>query len=101
MLAPNTMPLRRLAQDEGINQATLAKWHAQARAKGQFLPDTHAVSEGWTSRHKRGTVIETVIAAVIETALGNAADLGDYCRRRGVCPEQLHVWHEACERANA
>ena len=99
------MPLRRLAQDEGINQATLAKWHAQARAKGQFLPDTHAVSEGWTSRHKRGTVIETVMAAVIETVTetspGNAADPGDYCRRRGVCPEQLHVRREACDRANA
>ena len=30
----------------------------------------------------------------------NAADLGEYCRRRGVCPEQLRVWREACERAN-
>jgi len=30
----------------------------------------------------------------------NAADLGEYCRRRGVYPEQLRVWREACERAN-
>ena len=30
----------------------------------------------------------------------NAADLGEYCRRRGVDPEQVHVWREACERAN-
>lgn len=30
----------------------------------------------------------------------NAADLGEYCRRRGVYPEQIGVWREACERAN-
>ena len=30
----------------------------------------------------------------------NEADLGGYCRRRGLYPEQLRVWREACERAN-
>ncbi len=92
MLPPNNMPLRRLSQEEGISQATLAKWRAEARAKGQLLPDANAGTEGWTSRDK--------LAAVIETAAMNAADLGEYCRRRGVYPEQLHVWREACERAN-
>ena len=64
----------------------------QARAKGRLLPDANAGPEGWTSRDK--------LAAVIETASMNAADLGEYCRRRGVFPEQLSVWREACERAN-
>ena len=92
MLPPNNMPLRRLSQEEGISQATLAKWRAEARANGQFLPDAHAGPQGWTSRDK--------LAAVIETAPMNAVDLGEYCRRRGVYPEQLRVWREACERAN-
>jgi transposase-like protein len=92
MLPPNNMPLRRLSQEEGISQATLAKWRAEARTKGQLLPDANAGPEGWTSRDK--------LAAVIETAPMNAADLGEYCRRRGVYPEQLRVWREACERAN-
>ncbi|KKM07572.1 hypothetical protein LCGC14_1732530, partial [marine sediment metagenome] len=30
----------------------------------------------------------------------NEADFGEYCRRRGIYPEQLRVWREACERAN-
>ena len=30
----------------------------------------------------------------------NEVDLGEYCRRRGIYPEQLRVWREACERAN-
>lgn len=92
MLPPNNMPLGQLAKEEGISEATLAKWRAEARAKGRLLPDANASPEGWTSRDK--------LAAVIETASMNAADLGEYCRRRGVYPEQLSVWREACERAN-
>lgn len=92
MLPPDNMALRRLSQAEGISQATLTKWRAEARAKGRFLPDAHAGPEGWTSRDK--------LAAVIETASMNEADLGEYCRRRGVYSEQLRVWREACERAN-
>ena len=92
MLPPNNVPLGQLAKEEGISQATLAKWRAEARAKGRLLPDANAGPEGWTSRDK--------LAAVIETASMNAADLGEYCRRRGVYLEQLSVWREACERAN-
>lgn len=92
MLPPNNVPLGQLAKEEGISEATLAKWRAEARAKGRLLPDANAGPEGWTSRDK--------LAAVIETASMNVADLGEYCRRRGVYPEQLSVWREACERAN-
>ena len=92
MLPPNNVPLGQLANEEGISEATLAKWRAEARAKGRLLPDANAGPEGWTSRDK--------LAAVIETASMNAADLGEYCRRRGVYLEQLSVWREACERAN-
>jgi hypothetical protein len=92
MLPPNNIPLSRLAGEEGISRATLAKWRAEARAKGRFLPDADAGPEGWTSRDK--------LAAVIETASLNEAELGEYCRVRGLYPEQLRVWREACERAN-
>lgn len=91
MLPPNNMPLRRLSQEEGISHETLAKWRAEARAEGQLLPDANAGPEGWTSRDK--------LAAIIETDSLNEADLGDHCRRRGIYPEQLRVWREACERA--
>ena len=92
MLPPNNMPLGRLAKEEGISVATLAKWRAEARARGQFLPDANAGPEGWTSDDK--------LAAVIETASLNEAELGEYCRRRGIYAEQLAVWREACARAN-
>jgi len=92
MLPPNNMPLSQLAKEEGISAATLAKWRAEARAKGQFLPDANAGPEGWRSEDK--------LAAVIETASLNEAEIGEYCRRRGIYPEQLAVWRDACKRAN-
>lgn len=92
MRPPNNVPLGRLSQEEGISRATLAKWRSEARSKGQFLPDANTGPEGWTSADK--------LAAVIETALMNEVDLGEYCRRRGIYPKQLRVWREACERAD-
>ncbi|MCC6008891.1 MAG: hypothetical protein JJU40_14620 [Rhodobacteraceae bacterium] len=37
---------------------------------------------------------------MIETAALNEAELSEYCRSRGLYPEQIRVWQEACERAN-
>jgi transposase-like protein len=37
MLPPNNLPVRQLSQEEGISEATLHKWRAQARGKGQLL----------------------------------------------------------------
>ena len=92
MLAPNNMALRRLSQEEGISEATLHKWRAEARGKGQLLPDADAGPAGWTSRDK--------FAAVLETAALNDADLAEYCRKRGVFAAQIKAWREACEQAN-
>jgi len=92
MLPPNNLPVRQLSQEEGISEATLHKWRASARGKGQLLPGSDAGPESWTSRDK--------FAAVLETAALNEADLAEYCRTRGVFPEQILAWRGACEQAN-
>lgn len=79
MPPPNNRPLDQLAKEEGISTGTLSKWRAEARAKGQFLPDAKAGPDGWTSQNK--------LAAVIETACLNETELSEYCRRRGIYPE--------------
>jgi hypothetical protein len=38
---------------------------------------------------------------VLETAALNAAELAEYCRRRGLYAEQIAAWREACRSANA
>ena len=42
MLPPNNVAIRQLSQEEGISEATLHKWRADARGKGQLLPDADA-----------------------------------------------------------
>ena len=86
---PNAVPLRQLAKDEGISEATLHTWRRDARSKGRLLPDADAGPEAWTSRDK--------FAAVLETAALNEADLAAYCRQRGLYAEQIQGWRAACE----
>ena len=92
MMPPNTTAIRQLSQEEGISEATLHKWRAEARSKVQLLPDADAGPEGWSSRDK--------FAAVLETATLNEADLAEYCRKLGLYPAQIAVWRAACEQAN-
>jgi transposase-like protein len=92
MLPPNNVAIRQLAQEEGISEATLHKWRAEARLKGQLMPDADAGPEGWSSRDK--------FAAVLETAALNEADLGEYCRKRGLYSAHIAAWRLACEQAN-
>ena len=42
MLSPHTVAIRQLSQEEGISEATRHKWRADARGKGQLLPDADA-----------------------------------------------------------
>ena len=92
MLPPNNVAIRQLAQEEGISEATLHKWRAEARLKGQLMPDADAGPEGWSSRDK--------FAAVLETAALNESELGEYCRKRGLYSAQIAAWRSACEQAN-
>ena len=92
MLPPNSISIRQLSREEGISEATLHKWRADARRKGALLPDADASPEGWSSRDK--------FAAVLETASLSAADLAEYCRKRGLYEAQIATWRSACEQAN-
>lgn len=38
---------------------------------------------------------------VVETAMLNETEIGEYCRKRGLYPEQLGAWRTSCEQANA
>jgi hypothetical protein len=37
---------------------------------------------------------------VLETASLNEAELGEYCRKKGLYAEQVEQWKQACEKAN-
>ncbi len=92
MMPPHNRPIKQLAQEEGISEATLFNWRKQAREKGLLLPDGDSGPSGWSARDK--------FAAVLETASLNETKLAEYCRTKGIYPEQLSQWHKACEQAN-
>ncbi len=92
MLPPNNASIAALAKEEGISDATLYNWRTQARNKGRLMPDSDNTSNGWTSRDK--------FAAVMETVAMNQSEKAAYCREKGLYPEQLAQWKQACEKAN-
>ena len=92
MLPPNNRSIREIAEEEGVSEATLYNWRKAARAEGRLLPDGDQSPEGWTAADK--------FAAVVETAALNEAELSAWCRERGLYPEQIRQWRQACEQAN-
>ena len=92
MAPPHNRSIPTLAREEGISTGTLYNWRNQARARGRLMPDKDNTPEGWSSRDK--------FAAVLETAPMSEAELGEYCRRKGLLPEQIRAWRAACESAN-
>ena len=92
MLPPNNASIAALAIEEGISDATLYLWRKQAGEQGRLMPDSDTTVNGWTSRDK--------FAAVLETAAMSETDVAAYCREKGIYPEQLRRWREACEQAN-
>jgi transposase-like protein len=92
MMPPHNRSIIELAREEGISEATLYLWRRQAREQGLLLPDSDRVPEGWTARDK--------FNAVVESAGMNEAERAEYCRRKGLYPEQLTQWRRACETAN-
>nr|WP_019591437.1 transposase [Thioalkalivibrio sp. ALE20] len=81
LLPPHNRTVAQLADEEGISAATLYNWRRKAREQGRLLPDSSPEPEGWSSRDK--------FNAVLETAPLSEAEVAEYCRRRGLYPEQL------------
>ncbi len=92
MMPPHNRSINQLAKEEGISEATLYNWRNEARTKGILLPDGDTGPEGWNARDK--------FAAVLESASLNEEEIAEYCRRKGIYPDQLRVWRRACEAAN-
>lgn len=96
MLAPHHRPIPEIHRETGIPKGTLRGWYRQAlRRVGDATasaPTTQGHNRRWSSAEKFAMVVETM--ALSET------DRAAYCRKRGIYPEQLHAWKQACEQAN-
>jgi len=93
MMPPRNTSIPKLAEETGISDATLYNWRKRARLEGFAVPADGKNSEQWSSADK--------FAVVLETASMNEAQLGEYCREKGLYSEQIAAWREACLQANA
>lgn len=92
LMPPHNRTVADVAREEGISTATLYNWRKQAREQGRLLPAHSSEPEGWSARDK--------FNAVLETASLSESELAEYCRQRGLYPEQIRRWRNACEGAN-
>lgn len=89
LLPPHNASVPEIAAAEGISEATLYNWLKQTREQGIAVPGSRPESpEHWSGQAK--------FAAVLETAGMNESERSEYCRRKGLYPEQLDRWKASC-----
>ncbi len=89
LLPPHNKAIPDIAAAEGISEATLYNWLKQAKHQGVPVPGSiPTTSEDWSGEAK--------FAVVLETAPLNANELSEYCRSKGLYPEQVARWKQAC-----
>ena len=93
LLPPNNVSVPQLVRETGIPRDTLYGWRRQAVGQGAVASASVRPLGTWSSEAK--------FSAVVETASLNELELGEYCRRQGIFPEQLGAWRDACRQANA
>lgn len=83
----------RLTQETGIPKDTLYTWRSKHRKSHGDIPAPPVPSGELSSEEK--------FAVVIESASLNEVELSEYCRRKGLYPEQIQAWRKTCLQANA
>jgi transposase-like protein len=88
LLPPRNKSVRSVATEEGMVEQTLYSWRKQAREQGQPVPGKKSTPDQWSH--------ETKLAVVVATATLSESELGEYCRKNGLYPEQVKQWKLQC-----
>ena len=87
MMSPNPVPVSQLSKETGVSDVSLYKWRKEYRNRGVTMPGEYRKPDDWTAEDK--------LVVVTETASFNAAQLSEYCRHKGLYPEQVDQWKAA------
>jgi transposase-like protein len=88
MLPPHSLSVAQLSKDEGICEATLYNWRKAFRGSGGVVPNSQTSSSQWSA--------QTKLAIVAETLSMTETELSQYCREKGLYPEEVHQWRSEC-----
>ena len=83
LLPPHNVSVPQLVKETGIPRDTLYGWRREAGAQGS-LPATPAAPVGTLSSAEK-------FGVVVETAILNELELGEYCRRKGLFLSLIHI----------
>ena len=87
MMPPGNVSVAELEKTTGIANTTLYNWRKQAIAQGVPVPGNGKNPQQWSA--------ETQFAVLVETGSMNQTELSEYCRKKGLYPEQLEQWKAA------
>lgn len=87
MMPPNAQSVAEVRRQTGVSEQTLYNWRNRYRQEGKAVPADSSNPEQWSG--------ETKLAVVIETAALNEAERAEYCRKKGLYPEQIARWRES------
>lgn len=80
------------AKQEGIHPSTLYSWRKEFNTLGCFKMNKEIQPDKWSNEEKFSVVLETSALAEVE--------LNEYCRAKGLYPEQVKRWKQACIEGN-
>ena len=84
LLPPHNKTYLELSREEGIPAPTIYTWIKKRKQVGLMSSKPVKISVLWS--------VEARFSAIVETATMNETELGEYCREKGLYPEQLKCW---------
>lgn len=88
LLPPLNLSVAEVTRQEGISEVTLYAWRKQVKAEGAIVPGDKKLPDDWPAEAK--------FAVVLEAATLSEIELSEYCRRKGLYPEQVNAWRQDC-----
>jgi len=79
-----------LARESAVTEQSLYRWRKQVQGKDELVSKS--------KKHERLSAAQK-LAVVTETASLNEAELSEYCRKKGLYPEQVKGWRSQAEAA--
>ncbi len=90
-LSQSDLSVSKFAQQESIKLSTLYSWQKQYKKSG-FSVSEAITPDKWSAEEKFSVVLETATLSEIEVS--------EYCRTRGLYPDQIKAWKLACIEGN-
>ncbi|BCA97294.1 hypothetical protein TUM19329_36550 (plasmid) [Legionella antarctica] len=84
LLPPYNKTYTELSKEECIPTSTIYTWLKKRQQVGTMNSKVVRLSQPWS--------VEARFSAIVETATMSEIELGEYCREKGLYPEQIKDW---------